>query len=753
MTAGADEAALPTAVRRELALIRLSAGVAEDTVLFTAGNEATIAFDIQTETLVEGDGCGILDVEPIQLIWRSDADIGRSAPLLVLSGRRDFPTDIGHVSAFLDQVSICLARGGLQPIYDWWGVEGILVRLRSWLRDAKTGRLMKDGWEPVPINIGTAPILGSLDGQKFQELAAANHQKGAGMATGVATISGPSARPYLDLNDVTTYSCDDRAHNSSLMKVVDRVGKAKHVPWLFLWSDATLPSRVPIFSDWRSIDDIQEALRSVDLDKMFETALGSILTGGCDCKNFTGQRVLPLVIGIWRPQPVLTGIFGLSNDMNVARRLELKTFCLQAPYTGNFLDESSKVTPVISDPMPTKDLLRFTSGTAAAAPVALVGAGALGSAIAEHLLRAGADQIRAIDKDVLRPHNLARHSGRRADVYEDKVVVLSKVAEAISPTLSVTGLSGDATALTDDQLNAHFGNARLIIDASADERVRGRLAEFALSNAQQIARMEIYNRGRIGAQFVTGPGNVPDLLDLYHLFCRDALDNDDLAEWLGALHVGNADAEELLFGFGCSSMSTRTPGWVVHQHAAAFMPTIFAGMSGELNCGIGLNMLDDAYRPRGWRWIDAQPMPRFTSEQASCWIVSVASNVLEFIRSEHTAALPNETGGYLYGGWDAALKRIVVVEATGLPPGSEATPVSLKLGLAGVSAKEKRIAHRTLGRISLCGTWHSHPKGSAAISGRDRKTIADCRESDALRGIPTLLIVAAAGEEQVHLQA
>ncbi|HIJ61928.1 MAG TPA: hypothetical protein HPQ04_04475 [Rhodospirillaceae bacterium] len=759
-----DVARLDAAVVREIALIRASDGVDERSVKFydddvTGG--ACIAFDMETEALVEsGGGHGILDVEPFLMLWPSWSDIGRRAPM-VLSGRESFPQDIGHVTPLRDRplVSLCLTRAGLQPIYDRWGIEGVLTRLRTWLRDAKTGGLMRDGWEPVLLSSSPRePIAGIFEAGKFQELAAARQSQGAGAATGVARIGGTDRSPYLILNDATPYAANDKDQNSSLFKAInganDNVGGAKNVPWLFLWSNPASPIEKPIFGNWETEADVRQGLCAAGLENKFDAALGELLTkSGCKFQNFTGKRVVVIVVGIWRPQAVLPGIFGLSEDTKTARRLELKAYWMTAPYNGDFLGEQCKVLPVVADPASTPELLRFTSGTAAVAPIVLIGAGALGSAMGEHLLRAGVENILVVDNDRLRPHNLARHGGRIADLYDDKVLILQKIGRDVSVKSSVAGLVADVAGLDDEQLKAHFGDARLIVDASADERVRGRLAEFIPADGQQIVRTEIYNRGRLGVQFSTGVGNNPNLLDLYYLLCREALEHDDLADWLRAVHLGGADSEELLFGFGCASASTRMPGWVVAQHAAAFMPTITEGMDSRLVSGIGLNTLDENRRPTGWRWFDVPPMSVYVSNQAPGWAVGITPRVLEFIRKERTAALPNETGGYLYGGWDAALKRIVVVEATGLPPGSNASPTNLELGPAGQSKKEQRIRHRTLGRIELCGTWHSHPNGSARMSPRDRKTIAACRNVDALRGVPTLLLIAADGDEQVHLQA
>ena len=751
---------IPMAVVRECARIKASDGVVESSVVFNVGKAcgaAGISFIIETETLVlESDGNGLLDEEPLLFRWNSVGEIGRSAPS-VRSARGDFPRYMGHLNPVHEDMpaSLCLARVGLQPIYDRWGIEGVMTRLRSWLRDAKTGDLMRDGWDPVPVPSDGPLKWAFFDAKKFQELAATRREGGAGAATGVARIGNPDNGAFLVLNDASVFSADSPQYNSALYQEIDRRGRGDHVPWLFLWSDALAPTTDPVFGDWRTLGELREGLRLGGMGDNLSTAVGHILTGGCKCTNATGRRVLAVIVGIWRPRAILPNMFGLSED-GVARCLELKAFWVDMPIAGNFLDDSGTVMPVAADPVPSPELLRWTSGTPSFAPVGLIGCGALGSAVGEHLLRSGVDDIRVVEHDLLRPHNLARHAGRTSDIYVPKGAVLERLAKDVAASAFAANISTfaeDVNSISDEILAENLKGARLIIDATADERVRGRLATFCGTDGRQIVRTEIYNRGHLGVQFVTGQRNNPDLLDLYYLLCREALEIDAVADWLHALHSGGADADELLFGFGCASLSTRMPGWVVSQHAAAFMPIIIKGLCNELASGIGLNVLDESFHPAGWRWLEAAPMDVFAPPTAPDWSVHVAPAVGQYLKAERTAALPNETGGYLYGGWDAALKRIVVVEATGLPPGSKPEPGALKLGPAGQSPAERRILHRTRGRLDICGTWHSHPDSNADMSSRDRKTIDDCRVDDVLRGVPTLLMVVAEGDIRVHLQA
>lgn len=762
--AGPAPAAAPNerspALRREIAVIAASQGVGEETVTFdvkAADDSARISFLLQTEIPVETLTTGILPEEPVTFVYEDVDAVGVVAPL-VLSGRDTFPTNLGHLNPVLPgyPVSLCLARAGLQPIYDRYGIEGVMVRLRTWMRDAMTGGLMVDGWEPVPLAVKMPVRGGLLNASVFQELAARHRVKGGGTA-GIARISAPADGDQVFIVG-GELSAEKPAHWSALAKAIKAEsvdGRQMSVPWIFIWPSDAKPISEPVFGFWETFKDMRVALTSADLAERLEQAAGAVLANGCDCKHFPGRTTLVVLIGLWRPVSLADNIFGLSIDP-VARRLEIKAFTLETTITGNLLDDTTKLRAVISNPLPGPALFRWTTGGPALAPAGLIGNGALGSAVADHLLRSGIEEINGIDSDNMMPHNLVRHAGEMADVYKPKINQLARSAASLAINgygPRIRTFQEDVARLSNAELADRLGESKLIIDATADERVRGHLTSFNKHDRRQIVRIEIYHRGLLGVQFVTGTSGNPSLLDLYYLLCREALTDAAVARWLYEEHVGAAASDELLFGFGCTSPTTRLPNYVVAQHASAFMPTIVQGLTVTAPPGIGLNHLDQAFRPSGWRWLDAPNFQHIEPTSAPEWTVRIHPDVLALLSAERAMTLPVETGGYLYGGSDVALKQIVIVAMSGLPPGSTASETELTLGPAGNTTTEKRIARLTRGRLQVCGSWHSHPNASTALSPKDQTAMANFRRLDQPRGTLTLLVVVADGGIDAHLEA
>lgn len=112
--------------------------------------------------------------------------------------------------------------------------------------------------------------------------------------------------------------------------------------------------------------------------------------------------------------------------------------------------------------------------------VAIVGMGAVGSFVADHLVRSGIKAIHLVDFDILRPGNCVRHLAgvQYAGEYKTKAVAeVLAASERIAPSAIVTTEEMLTPNLAADLLAEHD----LVIDATADDGARGLLAHLARS--------------------------------------------------------------------------------------------------------------------------------------------------------------------------------------------------------------------------------------------------------------------------------
>ena len=741
-------AALTFPQRLEFARIEGSAGVVAGSLrLEVEGEVEMLTFDIATEPTVEPPAADVRDVETMHFVYRAGRRFGETAPTNVLCGRADFPRGVGHLCAGEPGCAAapCLAIGGIQPVYERAGIEAIMVRLRDFLRDAKTGTLMADGWEPVPFGVDQEFRPGELSPRFFQEHAAACAT--GGTALGVAI----------------SFERDEGAHVVVFPQVLEAAAIAsgiafrndgaerRGIPWIFLWPSSERVETEPIFEAWRTGLELRVGMRRIGVDGAFDAAVGDLLNRdvGFRChRPPAGGKGLVVVLGVWRPAPIMADFFGYSDDP-AARRLELRAFMVSQDLMKEIVADDARVETIVGDHPPTPELLRWVAGVDRLPPIAMLGVGALGSAVFNNLVRSGLDDAVVHDSDRLHAHNLARHTARLKELYKPKVEHAEGLMRGVARDSEATvTASRDDLAAVEPAAFIQAMAGRLVVDATADERVRLRMDELRAASDVTIVRTEMLHSGRLGVTFVS-PAGGPSMSDMMLSLIASAPDDPAVAAWLDDEARNPLGPDPMLYGFGCASQTVHLANHVVEQHASVATAEMLGGCR---EAGVSINPLDAGFLPQGRRWLPVGAFATLVPPTEAEWSIRVSPRAMERMSAERLSALPNETGGYLYGAWEPTRGTVTVLVATGLPPGSVATPERLELGAAGATAEERRLVRRTRQRIHLCGTWHSHPAGSARMSARDYAAMTTHHARDEATLSPTLMVIVADGDVQAHLR-
>lgn len=150
---------------------------------------------------------------------------------------------------------------------------------------------------------------------------------------------------------------------------------------------------------------------------------------------------------------------------------------------------------------------------AAAKRVAIVGAGSLGSRIAESLVRSGVTRLTLVDGDVLLPANLERHALDWRDVGFRKVHGLRRRLLGIAPGADITvvdqNLNWQRSARTHAWQIAAVADCDVILDATGDAATALFLGAVADANERPFIAAEVFEGG-IGALVATSlPGRDP----------------------------------------------------------------------------------------------------------------------------------------------------------------------------------------------------------------------------------------------------
>lgn len=173
--------------------------------------------------------------------------------------------------------------------------------------------------------------------------------------------------------------------------------------------------------------------------------------------------------------------------------------------------------------------------------VALLGVGALGSSVAEMLVRAGVRDLALVDGGVLEAGNVCRHTATLVDVGKEKVPVVAKRLRQISPVALITEVP-EYLCATPEAIVAQLDEYDLIVDCTSSDEALLLLAAAWWTIPRTFASFSMGYGGR--RLFSFGAAG--------HRFPQDEFEQS-IRPWLDLEAKAWAGSEEVLEGAGCWS--------------------------------------------------------------------------------------------------------------------------------------------------------------------------------------------------------
>lgn len=382
---------------------------------------------------------------------------------------------------------------------------------------------------------------------------------------------------------------------------------------------------------------------------------------------------------------------------------------------------------------------RRQSGVADSGPSAvLIGAGSLGSALLNLWGRCGWGQWTVVDKDHVKPHNLARHVALAAHIGAMKADVVAHLHSHITRDAStVTPINADACEFEKEPLATALKSAGLIVDASTTlEYPR------AISAQDGVARHV--------SVFITPNGNSAVLLaedakrqhrlrSLEAQYYRALIEN----EWGGSHLEGT---KTFWSGASCRDISLVLPYSRIQAHASTLAEQIPL-TSAQPNARIRIWQRDPESGSVAVHSVPVHAERRMPFGEQELFMDDGLEHSL---REQRSAKLPHETGGVLLGYYDLNIKAIILVAALPAPPDSKGSAGAFERGTEGLQDTIAEIARRTAGIVGYVGEWHSHPRGHSARPSRDDLVqLAHLAKVMADEGLPGVQLIV--GEKDISL--
>ena len=406
------------------------------------------------------------------------------------------------------------------------------------------------------------------------------------------------------------------------------------------------------------------------------------------------------------------------------------------PLAGGDVDEGLAalidVVPMRAMPCLDRATARLVSGLEAAAEepnVVLVGAGALGSQMHEHLSGMGWGRWTLVDRDTLLPHNVARHRLGENAIGFSKVGAIAQVSGTEAPYNVVErAFLADAQALErDEELLSAYGDADLILDASASVAVARFLARDIGGSARR-ASVFVNPAGRDAVMLIEDAERSLTLDALEAQYHRAVLSDERLAGHI-SLEPG------VRYAAGCRDVAARL---------AQDDLVLSSGLLCRQIRTAGPDAAAVVWRTAADGSVERIEIPVVEAVRHECdgWGFVLDGGVVGRAARQRRRRLPNETGGVLIGYFDVPRKAVYVVDALPAPRDSVEHKEAFVRGYAGLREELAAINARSGGQVGYVGEWHSHPDGAGVgMSPDDAVLLATIAEEMHLEGWPGVMMV------------
>ena len=368
--------------------------------------------------------------------------------------------------------------------------------------------------------------------------------------------------------------------------------------------------------------------------------------------------------------------------------------------------------------------------------ICIIGVGALGSQIANNCVHAGFGQWTLVDKDILWPHNIARHTLTRDSIGCFKANEMSGLLNKITVGNATTAICEDALVAS-DILNDTFLQSDLIVDASASPAMERYLAIDAKSDARKVSFF----------MNPTGTATVMLLEDAEASIRLDMLEMQYISE---LLHDENLKGhlsipDTLLYSGTCRSITSR-----LSQDSIALSAAI---------CSRALKKYTALNDGRIVIWNHDDDTVLAIQKVVNDWVEFIINGwkvylykpLQQAIGTQRTSSLPNETGGVLIGAFDLSRKYLYIVDQIEAPNDSISSPTSFIRGCKGLEERLKDIGRVVFDNLYYIGEWHSHPNATTQMSGDDKILMSAITEYNRERCRPACMIIAGSSTQSIYV--
>ena len=358
--------------------------------------------------------------------------------------------------------------------------------------------------------------------------------------------------------------------------------------------------------------------------------------------------------------------------------------------------------------------------------VAIWGCGAVGTHVAESVVRAGARTAELVDNKTVAPGVLVRQGFEDADIGRSKAEALAERLKRIEPDLATVVSTNDLILrLTGPE---PVPKVDLVIDCTASLAVRTAI-EHALRDVGSrpaIASIAIDSQAVTAIATLSMPDHSGGTLDLVRRLKLAACRSSQLSKPLEAFWPESLSGVRFQPEPGCSEPTFIGSNADLAGLSARMLNSIARAIATPNDCHTGI----------GWLCAESGPVHAFAwppdhtlRDKGRGYSVRVSSHAAREMRgwarrSARTSGARIETGGLVFGELNEAAGVIWVTDVEGPPPDSQAAEDRFTCGTEGMKEAAQKRHCRFRGSVDCVGSWHTHPTSTPHPSDVDIGTAA-----------------------------
>lgn len=362
----------------------------------------------------------------------------------------------------------------------------------------------------------------------------------------------------------------------------------------------------------------------------------------------------------------------------------------------------------------------------------IAGVGALGGLLAKIWNRECWGKWWYVDDDILKAHNITRHIATHEHIGFPKSVVVDAIVNSIHPSEVERQQHAFVSSILseDNNLKKAINEADIIIDTTTTLHVPRTIS--ADDDFPRTVSIFISPSGLSSVMLLEDKNRTTRCNSLEAQYYREIL----MSDW-GEAHLAGHTSQQWV-GAGCREVTLSISDELIHLHAAT--------MSRQLR-----KNLDNPNALGGvWEYNDqtggivhhAIPIYPSHSIQVNKWTVVWDDGIVSDTKKLRSSALPNETGGIIFGIVDQKDESITLVRACSAPDSSTQTPSSFTRGAYADTSILDDCYKRTAGIVTYVGEWHSHPPGCGSLPSEDDAGQLNFLSSSLqMEGMPALMMI------------